>query len=77
MEKDDLWCRKAYMYLNIYFLAPCLLRKFSPAGFMMAIVRGQWTTKLRGPSILSVSRGFRTVERTAISKLELLLDNTS
>lgn len=43
--------------LYIYSLAPRLLRKFSAVSFMMAIVRDRWSTKLRGPSILSVSRG--------------------
>lgn len=56
---------------RVYFLAPCLLRKFSRAGFMMAIIRGQRSTKLRDPrsrQFLAVSE----VKRTP-SKPEFLL----
>lgn len=57
---------------HVYFFAPCLLRKFSRVGFMVAIIKGQRSTKLRSPSISSVSRGLRGRARY-LRKPEFLL----
>jgi len=62
LEKNEIEWKKwseRMISQHIYFLAPCLLRKFSRVDFIIAIIRGQRFTKLQDP-LISVSRGFRT-----------------